>query len=371
MMSPTPRSYIKPLTVRQRIQREQPLGLPGINMGYNELPFPPSPLVRSAIEETMGRVNSYGNPTCTDLRSALSRIHDLPVDSIICGNGSEELLDVIGRCFARPGDEILISAFGYIQFPIVANRVGANLVKAPETDYSTNVDAILAGVSDKTRIVFLANPNNPTGTMCSVEELEQLAQQLPGHIVLTIDLAYGEFVGADYCPAVHSLAKRFDNVIVTRTFSKAYGLAGLRVGWCVASEAVIPALYAGRGMGTVNAVAQAAALAALEQPETVADQIASIIAERERVTGACSAMGLHVVASSTNFLMVGEPDDDGQRADALAEHLFDTAGIIVNRTREAGLERFIRFSLSLPEHNDLLIEGIRSFIEAAPQNEPA
>ncbi|MEX3010768.1 histidinol-phosphate transaminase [Hoeflea sp. TYP-13] len=356
-----PSAYIEPLTVRQRIQRAQPHGLPLINMGYNELPYPPSPHVSTAIKEAMGRINSYGDPTCRKLRQALSDIHDLPADSIICGNGSEELLDVIGRCFARPGDGILIPEFGYIQFPIVANRVGATLVKAAETDFCTNVDAILAAVTDRTRIVFLANPNNPTGTMCSVAELDRLARELPENIVLTLDLAYGEFVDPNYCPAVHRLALRHDNVIVTRTFSKAFGLAGLRAGWCVAPAALVPVLYAGRGMGTVNAVAQAAALAALEQPQTVAEQVASIVGERERVAKACAAMGLQVVQSHTNFLMVGEPGDDGTRADALAEHVFDTAGIIVNRTREAGLERFIRFSLSFPEHNDLLLKSMESF----------
>ena len=360
MTTQRPKSYVQPLPVRQRIQKPQPPGLPRINMGFNELPYPPSPMVRSAIDATP--VNSYGNPTCAKLRAALSEQNDLPADSIICGNGSEELLDVIGRCFARPGDEILISEFGYIQFAIVANRVGADLIKAPETGLHTDVDALLDAVTGKTRIVFLANPNNPTGTMCPIADLERLANGLPSHVVLVIDLAYGEFVDPDYCPTVHRLAQRFDNVMVTRTFSKAYGLAGLRVGWCVASEALIPTLYAGRGMGTVNAVAQAAAHAALQQPEIIAERIASIVAERDRVAGACSSLGLSVVDSRTNFMLVGEPGDDGRRADDLAEYLFDNAGIIVNRTREAGLESFIRFSLSLPEHNDLLLETIRSFL---------
>ena len=331
-------------------------------MGFNELPFPPTPRVRRAIETAADRVFAYGDPSCARLRDALSERHDLPADAIICGNGSEELLDVIGRCFARPGDEILIPEYGYIQFPIVANRVGASLVKAAERDFCTDVDALLDAVTDRTRVVFLANPNNPTGTLCTLEDLERLAGKLPRHVVLTIDLAYGDFVGPDYCLAVHRLAQKHDNVIVTRTFSKAYGLAGLRVGWCVASADIMPSLYAARGMGTVNAVAQAAALAALQEEDTIAERVASIVSERDRIAAACSACGLQVIESSANFLLVGEPDD-GSRADALAEHLFNTAGIVVNRTREAGLERFVRFSLSLPEHNDLLMRAIESFLQ--------
>ncbi|MEM6463595.1 MAG: histidinol-phosphate transaminase [Pseudomonadota bacterium] len=360
--SKQPEPYVRPLPVRARINRRPPEGLTPINMGFNELPFAPSAHVKSAIEKMHKQINRYGDPTCAALRAALSDIHGLPADGIICGNGSEELLDVIGRCFARPGDEILIPAFGYIQFAIVANRVGATLVKAPEKDFRTDIDALIEAVTGKTRVVFLANPNNPTGTMCSIAELERLSIALPEHVILTIDLAYGEFVDEDYCASVHRLAQRFDNVMVTRTFSKAYGLAGLRVGWCHASEALVPALYAGRGMGPVNAAAQAAACASLQQPDLFAQQIQMILSERDRVAKACEVGGLRVVPSSTNFIMAGIPGDQGQRADALAEHLFDTAAIIVNRTREAGLEGFIRFSLSLPEHNDLLLQSIDSFL---------
>ena len=365
-MTTGPQSYIVPLSVRQRISRAQPRGLPLINMGFNELPYAPTPEVNAAIASLAGQAQSYGNPSCVELRDALARMSGLDAETIICGNGSEELLDIVGRCFARPGDEILISQFGYIQFPIVANRVGATLVKAPETDYRTDIGALLAAVTDRTRIVFLASPNNPTGTMNSVEELSHLARELPKHVVLTIDCAYGEFAGSEYCPAVHELALRHDNIIVTRTFSKAYGLAGLRVGWCHAPEALVPALYAGRGMGTVNAAAQAAALAALDQPDIIDARVRSIVEERKRIAGSCRQMGLNVVESHTNFLLVGVPDDDGTKADALAEHLFDTAGIIVNRTREDGLQGFIRFSLSLPEHNDLLLDSLREFLADQP-----
>jgi len=364
-MTDAPKPRIAPLSIRQRIARPQPRGLPLINMGFNELPYPPAPHVRKAIDAAAGRANAYGDPTCRALRAALADTHGLDPEDIVCGNGSEELLDVVGRVFAGSGDEILISEFGYIQFPIVANRVGARLVKAAETGFRADIDALLAAVTERTRILYLANPNNPTGTMNTVDELSRLIASLPKHVLLTLDLAYGEFAGADYCPSVHALARDHGNVIVTRTFSKAFGLAGLRAGWCHAPSALVPALYAGRGMGTVNAVAQAAALAALERPDHVAAQVQTIVDERERVAAACRALGLTVVASHTNFLLAGLPGDDGRQADAMAEHLFDDAGIVVNRTREDRLRHFIRFSMSLPEHNDLLLRSLGTFLSAS------
>ncbi|SDD18012.1 pyridoxal phosphate-dependent aminotransferase [Ruegeria marina] len=359
-MRPTP--YLAPMPLRGRIGRPQPKGLPVVNMGYNELPYPPLPAIRAAMEETAACAQSYGSPHCDALRDALGAAHGLDPEQIVCGNGSEELLDVIARCFARPGDEILISEFGYIQFALTANRVGATLIKAGERDYCSDVDALLAAVTDRTRLLFLANPNNPTGTMLELDELARLADDLPAQVVLVLDLAYGEFAAPGYCSAVHQLAAQFENVVVTRTFSKAYGLAGARVGWCHAPGWMVPVLYAARGMGTVNAMAQAGAVTGLADPEAIQARVDAIVSERERLSGALGQLGLVVVPSRTNFLMARFREGDPARTEALVEHLFEDAGIVVNRTRETGLEEFFRFSLSLPEHNDLLLDSVRRFI---------
>ena len=357
-----PEPYIAPLTVRGRISRAQPRGLPVINLGYNELPYGPTPQVARAMATCARQPNRYGKPGCDALRLALAQAHRLDPGRIICGNGSEELLDVIARNFARPGDEILISQFGYIQFEMTANRLGATLVKAAETGFVSDVDALLAAVTARTRLVFLANPNNPTGTVLPVSELTRLARGLPWQAVLVLDLAYGEFTGDEYCAAVHDLARQQDNVVVTRTFSKAYGLAGLRVGWADAPEWMIPGFYAARGMGSVNAMAQAAAKAALQDIDIVRGRVAEIVAERQRVAKALAAAGISALPSGANFLLVA-PDGAGPDVtEALVEYLFDEAGIVVNRTREAGLERFLRFSLGLPEHNDLLIACTQTFM---------
>lgn len=357
-----PEPVITPLAVRGRIARPQPQGLPVINMSFNELPFGPSPAVAEAIDRAAASASRYGDPGCAALRHALAAENGLDADAIICGNGSEELLDVIGRVFAREGDEILISQYGYIQFPIVANRLGATLVRAPETDFASDVNALVAAVTPLTRIIFLANPNNPTGTAIPVAELERLARSVPSDVVLVIDIAYGEFAGFGYCAAVHGLAEGFDNVLVTRTFSKAFGLAGLRVGWCHAPQWMMPVLYAARGMGTVNAVAQAAALAVLGDMETVRANVATIVAERDRVRTALEQLGVELLPSAANFFIARIPGADPAATETLVDHLFDEAGILVNRTREAGLETFFRFSLSHAQDNNLLVACIGDYL---------
>lgn len=360
-----PESYLTPLSVRGRIGRPQPLGLPIVNMGFNELPYPPSPAVAEALAERAYKLGSYGSPGCDQLRARLGALHGLDPDRIICGNGSEELIDVIARNFLRPGDEMLISEFGYIQFAMTARRIGATLVKAPEAGFTTDPAALMAAIGPRTKALFLANPNNPTGTMLSVAEVERLATAIPEHVVLILDLAYGEFAGEAYCAAMHEIVEARENTIVLRTFSKAFGLAGVRVGWAHAPGWMLPGFYAARGMGSVNGLAQAAAEAALGEMDVIRARVVEIVSERDRVAKALRDMGAEVLPSHANFLLVAPPDATPEGTEALVEHLFDTCGIIVNRTREAGLERFFRFSLSLPAHNDLLLGGVREFLDKA------
>lgn len=356
-----PHAYLKPYPVKARIARAQPLGLPIINMAFNELPFQPAKAVAKAIATTCANANRYGNPFCTQLEERITEHFDVAADSIICGNGSEELLDVIARNFVQAGDEIVISQFGYIQFELTANRLNATCKKAPEKNFTADADAILDTITSATKLVFLANPNNPTATLMSVADVERLADNLPAQTVLVLDLAYAEFAGADYCTNMHRLVKKHNNVIVTRTFSKAFGLAGLRVGWCHAPAWMIPGFYAARGMGTVNAVAQAAALAALHDIDEVHRRVAIMVAERERVVTELSKHGISTLPSHANFLLLRFNGGDAAITEAFVEHLFDTTGVLLTYTRESGLEGFFRVSLSLPEHNDLVIDCASRF----------
>ena len=357
-----PTSYIKSLPVRDRISISQPLGLDTINLGYNELPFKPTKKIALAIEKIKQSAGSYGDPMCFDLRSKIEDVYDIKKEKVICGNGSEELIDVIARNFVSSDDEILISEFGYIQFVLAANRLNAKLVKASEKLFCTDVDQILGKVSSKTKLIFMANPNNPTGTFIELGEIRRLIENIPTNVALVLDLAYGEFVSFDYCRQIHNLVDQYENVIVTRTFSKAFGLAGLRVGWCHAPTEMISGFYAARGMGSVNAMAQAAAKASLDDIEEIQSRVNLIIDERERVARALLEIGVHTLPSRANFLLASTNNQDVQTIEGLVQFLFNEAGIIVNRTRETGLEGFMRFSLSFPENNDLLIKTCSRYL---------
>ena len=208
----------------------------------------------------------------------------------------------------------------------------------------------------------MANPNNPTGTFIELGEIRRLIENIPTNVALVLDLAYGEFVSFDYCRQIHTLVDQYENVIVTRTFSKAFGLAGLRVGWCHAPTEMISGFYAARGMGSVNAMAQAAAIASLDDIEEIQSRVNLIIDERERVARALLEIGVHTLPSRANFLLASTNNQDAQTIEGLVQFLFNEAGIIVNRTRETGLEGFMRFSLSFPENNDLLIKTCSRYL---------
>ena len=208
----------------------------------------------------------------------------------------------------------------------------------------------------------MANPNNPTGTFIELGEIRRLIENIPTNVALVLDLAYGEFVSFDYCRQIHTLVDQYENVIVTRTFSKAFGLAGLRVGWCHAPTEMISGFYAARGMGSVNAMAQAAAKASLDDIEEIQSRVNLIIDERERVARALLEIGVHTLPSRANFLLASTNNQDAQTIEGLVQFLFNEAGIIVNRTRETGLEGFMRFSLSFPENNDLLIKTCSRYL---------
>lgn len=363
-MPDRPTATVAPLSVPSRIQRDHRRGLPLINMALNENPFAPSTAVVNAIENSVGGVNRYGDPRSMHLLERIGETFSLPVRGLIAGNGSEELLEIIARSFVKAGDEILISQYGYIVFELIANRLNAKITKAIEKEFRTDVDTLLEAVTPATRLVFLANPNNPTGTLVSESELSRLVQCLPKHVVLVIDLAYGEFVGFDYCTRLHRLVENNNNVVVTRTFSKAFALAGLRAGWAHAPAWMIPVLYAVRGMGTINAVAQAAALASLSEIEIVRDQVSFIVSERDRIIASLRRDHIKCIDSTANFILLSMAHLGEGSANALVDFLFDETGIVVTPAREQGLEKCVRVSVAKQKHNDRLIETIQRFIRS-------
>ncbi len=332
-----------------------------IDLSLNESSFGMSPKAQAAAQNRCERLFRYPDPASTELRRAIGSTYGLDPDQIICGNGSEELLDIIARLYARPGDEILFSEFSFMQFPIVAMRVGATAVTAPEKDLTTLVDMLLERVTDKTRVVFLANPNNPSGTYIPAREVQRLRDNLPSSVVFVIDSAYAEYVVEDDYTDGAELIDGRDNVIMTRTFSKAFGLAALRVGWAYASPSMIGVMNRMRGIGNVNAIAQDGAVAALGDLDFVARVRDRTAEERSWMSGQLSSLGLSAVPSQANFVMAKFPSDTNHRAAAALNHLAER-GVIVRGVEDYGLEDYLRITIGLREENEAVVEGLKGFM---------
>src|SRR5437016_948046 len=235
-----------------------------IRLASNESALGPSPKAVAAYRALAGEIYRYPDGGAEELRAALGRQHGLDPERIVCGAGSDELISLLLRAYAGADSEVLYSRHGFLMYPIGAQAVGATPVAVPERELTADVDGFLARVSDKTRIVFIANPNNPTGTYLSAGEMARLHQGLPPHVVLAIDAAYAEFVNRnDYEPGM-SLVNRASNVVMLRTFSKIYALAGLRLGWAYCPPEIADVLNRIRGPFNVSAPALAAGVAAVE-----------------------------------------------------------------------------------------------------------
>ncbi|MFQ5971832.1 MAG: histidinol-phosphate transaminase [Alphaproteobacteria bacterium] len=358
-MTDKPQPYIRPAPARVSKAAPPPGGGRLIDLSLNESSYGPSPLAVEAARERAAWLERYPDPASTELREAIAGAHGLEAERLICGNGSEELLDVVGRVYARPGDEVLFGHHAFFQFEVVAMRVGATAVKAPERDLTIDVDALLAGVTDRTRILYVANPNNPTGTYVTASELRRLHAALPPRVVLVIDAAYAEYMDDEAGDVGFGIARDAGNVLVLRTFSKAFGLAGLRVGWGYGPPETIGAMNRVRGVGNVNAIAQSAAVAALRDTDHVAEVVARTGAERARVREALTALGIDVAPSAANFVLARFPGGDAHAAAAHA-HLL-RHGIVVGVPREDALTDCLRIGIGLADENDAVIGALEHF----------
>ncbi|MCP4185574.1 MAG: aminotransferase class I/II-fold pyridoxal phosphate-dependent enzyme [Hyphomicrobiales bacterium] len=360
MMTIKPEAYIRSIgksVVKKVGTRSEKI----IDLSLNESSFGASTLALEACQKRCSRLFRYPDPASTDLRNAIGQAFDLDPERIACGNGSEELLDIIGRLYAGRGDEILYSENSFMQFPIVAMRVGAKAVTSHEKNLTTVVDALLEKVSDKTKIVFLANPNNPSGTYVPKNEVKRLRDNLPRSVVLVLDSAYCEYVEAsDYSDGLE-LVEGFENVVVTRTFSKAWGLAALRVGWAYASPSMIGVINRMRGIGNVNAIAQDGAIAALGDPDFVKMVCQRTCEERQWLTSQLIPLGLLPIESATNFLLVEFPAEANHSAGAAIGYL-EKFGVAVRDVDDYGLDEYLRITIGLREENQVLIDGLRQFM---------
>jgi len=277
-----------------------------VKLSANENPLGTSPKALEARTDAL-RPSLYPDPDSTALRAALGTLHAIDPARIVCGTGSGELLTVAASAFAGPGDEVLYVRYGFSLYEIAARRCGATPVEAPDADYGSDVDALLALANERTKVVFIANPNNPTGSYLSRGELARLHAGLPAETLLVVDQAYAEYVAPEDDDGALELAARHPNVLVTRTFSKAYGLAGERVGWGTGAAELVELLNRLRGPFNLNNGAQAVALAALGDQAFVARSRAHNLAERARFAEAIGALGnrgLRALPSEANFVLV-------------------------------------------------------------------
>ncbi len=333
-----------------------------INISSNESAFGASARAREAFADAAANLRRYPEIDARSLRQALAAHYGLEPERIICGTGSDQIIDLIALAYAGVGDEVVYSAHGFQMYPIAAHAVGAMPVSAPEVNLTADVDALLDTVNERTRIVFLANPNNPTGTFVTRAELARLHAGLPGNVLLVIDSAYAEYVTqADYEPGIE-LARTHDNVVMTRTFSKIYALASLRVGWAYGPTEIIGILDRIRPPFNVNAPAIAGAIAALGDR----DHTENARSHNEDVlpwfTGEVAALGLTVNPSVANFVIVHFDPDTPKSAEAAYQYLFNK-GIVTRRVGGYGLPDWVRMSIGTREEMTIVRDALKEFLE--------
>lgn len=358
-----PRAHPGVLDIKPYVGGE--FGVPGaqdvIRLASNETALGASPKARAAYESVAGELHRYPDGASAALRQAIGRVHGFDPARIVCGAGSDEILSLLGRIYAGPGDEVLYSEYGFLMFKILALAVGAKPVAAPETGYRADIDAILAAVNEHTRIVILANPNNPTGTYLSAGEVRRLRAGLREEILLVIDAAYAEYVDADdYTPGAE-LVDAGENVVMTRTFSKIYGLAALRLGWCYAPTSVADLLNRVRGPFNVTAAAQAAGEAAVTDAGFIEESRRHNSQWRPWLSDGLAGLGLTVTPSIANFVLA-HFEDAGQSA-AAADFL-KGRNILVRGMVGYGLPQCLRIGVGREEENRLVIETLGDFLKA-------
>lgn len=275
-----------------------------VSLAQNESAFPASPKAIAAGQAVMGQMPLYPDPDWPELRAAIAEVHKLDPNTVLCGAGSMELIGCLIRTFAGPGDRVLGTDYGYAYLASATVQVQADYVRAREVDLTVSVDDILAAVTPQTRIVFVCNPGNPTGTLIPNAEIIRLRDDLPKDVLLVVDQAYAEFADEDQNPAeVFDLIERGDTVVM-RTFSKAYGLAGARVGWGVFPPAIAAEIRKVLNPNNVSIPSQAMATAAMRDQAHMRETVSQTAAIRDRFAEGCRALGLSVPPSHTNFVLI-------------------------------------------------------------------
>jgi histidinol-phosphate aminotransferase len=339
---------------------------PAVRLASNESPLGVSPRARAACEDLLATLERYPDPAACKLRGALAAAFDLKSAHIVCGAGSEELLHLAARAFCGSGDQVVVSQYGFLVHRIAALATGASLVVVPERDCQVDLDAMARAVTPNTRIIYVANPGNPTGTVLSGAAIRDFHARLPLDVLLVLDSAYAEFAesgsGCDYESGLGLLRRGARNLLVTRTFSKMYGLAGLRIGWGCASPEIIDVLGRVRPAFNSSSIAQAAALAALGDHDFVKRSREINDSGLLQLRGGLAELGIDTTDSVCNFVLARFPKG-ADSAEAAFRHL-KAAGVLVRPVGAYGLADCLRISVGLEHENAAVIEGLRAFTGA-------
>jgi histidinol-phosphate aminotransferase len=339
---------------------ERELGIhDAVKLASNENPLPPSDRVQQAITAALVNLNRYPDGSGFYLRQALAKKHGFTPDQIVLGNGSNDLIELVVRAFMRPGDEAVVPHPSFVVYPMIVQAVGGIRVMVMLRDYRLDLEAMARAITPHTKLVFIANPNNPTATIVTADEVEHFMARVPERTIVVFDEAYIEFaLGPDF-PDALSLVRQGRKVVVLRTFSKAASLAGLRVGYGIADADAVALMNRIRQPFNVNALAQVAALAALEDDNHVVECVRTIEAGKAYLTEEFRTLGLKAVPSRANFILV----DVGRSAADIYQKLLHE-GVIVRPMTPFGMETALRISIGTPEENRRLVKGLRTALGA-------
>ncbi|MFA5956787.1 histidinol-phosphate transaminase [Hyphomicrobium sp.] len=341
-----------------------PGGFVPAKLSSNETPLGPSPAAIEAFKAAAGELERYPDGQSTRLREAIARRYGLDAARIVCGSGSDELLGLLARGYLGPGDEAIYTAHGFLVYRIAILTNGATPIVVPEHNLKTDVDAILAAVTPKTRMVFIANPNNPTGTYISIEEVRRLRTGLRSDIVLVLDAAYSEYVSRNDYEAGIELVATTPNTVMTRTFSKIYGLAALRIGWAYCPPEIVDVLNRIRGPFNLSSPAIAAGAVAIED-----------IAHMERakshndqwlawVESELKKLGLAVTPSVANFVLMHFPEGSDKTASG-ADEFLKSQGVIVRKVGAYGFPNALRMTIGSESDNKRAIDALGRYLKGA------
>jgi len=330
-------------------------------LSSNETPLGPSPRAIQAYREVAAHLQDYPDGAATTLREAIGKTFGLDPDRIVCGAGSDDLLNLLARAYLADGDEAVHTTHGFLVYPIATLGSGAKPVVATEKNYTADVDAILAAVTERTRIVFLANPNNPTGTYIPFDEVRRLHAGLRPDILLVLDAAYAEYVRRNDYEAGIELVATSDNVVMCRTFSKIHGLAALRLGWLYGPAHIVDALNRIRGPFNVNAPAIAAGVAALADTAHVERSRTHNERWLKWLTDEIGKLGLQVTPSVANFLLIHFPANAGRTAKE-ADAFLTARGLVLRQVGAYQLPNALRMTVGSEEANRLVVAALAEFL---------